>query len=638
MFVRKRLSVALCLPAVILYSPLSFAQSDPNEAELAPVVVIATRQETRVDEVLADVTVIDKKEIERAGQDTLIDILSRQAGVQIMQSGGAGTTSSLYLRGANPNQTKILIDGIDISSMSDTPLRFLPLADIERVEIFRGPASMLYGADAIGGVIQIITKRGKPGFHPEAFIGYGSRNTEQLSAGLSGGNAQWRFRLEGNHYQTQGFSAARHTRNKDADKDAYRNDGGAASVSFLPVSGHEIGIQYRRNEGTAHYDSAPNGDSNVDYHDRFEIEQRRVFSRNRFLPAWESEVSYSVSENKHDNYNDWNGVPETTRTNTQNRQLSWQNNVDLPLGRALAAIEKFWQKTGPNTLDPWTGQPTYSGHAPKIDNFSALAGWTASMGKHRWQLNARHDRHSEFGHKNTYGASYGYQIITPLRAHISYGTAFRAPSIDDLYRPGWGGNPNLKPEESRNFETGLTWEKSQHQASIIYYHNRVKNLISAICDASWNCKNENVNKALLEGITLAYKGKFGDWRVEATYDWLNADNQSKDPADGVGYERLGRRARNKATLGLGYVWNNLAVSIEEVLVGRRYDLNYKKNAPDKEELGGYALTNLTARYAINKDFSIEGRLNNLFDKKYEHARGYNTDGFNAFLGLRYSPQ
>ena len=173
-------------------------------------------------------------------------------------------------------------------------------------------------------------------------------------------------------------------------------------------------------------------------------------------------------------------------------------------------------------------------------------------------------------------------------------------------------------------------ERGAHRVSAIYYRNRIKNLID------WKVNTyENVDKALLEGVTLAYAGQFGAWRLAATYDWLNAENQSKNAA-GVGYERLGHRARDKATLALAHTWGKLETGVELIAIGRRYDVNYLKTDLNKEELGGYGLTNLTARYALGKNLTLEARLNNLFDKQYETARYYGTDGFNAFIGLRYS--
>ena len=638
MLVRNKYLLA-SLPAALFSLPPSLPAQTPSEGkELAPVVVTATRQEMRASEVLADVTVIGREEIERAGQSTIIDLLARQAGVQLVQQGGSGTTSSVYLRGANYNQTKVLLDGVELNTLdgSASLLRFLPLSDIERIEILRGPASSLYGANAIGGVIQIITRRAQPGLQGHAFIGYGSHDTKRSNASISGGNEHWLFRVEGNHHQTNSISSRRDGINKDADRDSYRNTGGAVSASFLPADGHEIGLSYRNNRGVAHYDGGPQGwsyltpsDGNFDYRERFEIVQWRLFSRNRILKSWESEVSYGEAEDKRDDYNTWN-VPTggVTRTRTKNRQWAWQNNLDLPLGRALFVIERLKQTTGPRT-DPTAWNPVLYDHDPEFHNTSALAGWTANLGDHRWQANVRRDRHSEFGSKSTFGVSYGYQLSKAFRAHIAYGTAFRAPTIVDLYRREWGGNPDLKPEEAKNTEAGLTWEKGAYLASIIYYHNSVKDLIIWQPTPFPYGRNENVGKALLEGVTLTWQGSFDAWRLNASYDWLNAQNKSHDAV----HKQLARRARNKATVSVVHTWNKIETGLETVAVGRRYDMN-----SSREILGGYTFFNLTASYTLTPEWRLEGRLNNLFGKKYETARYYNTDGFNAFFGVRYSPR
>ncbi|MDR1423802.1 MAG: TonB-dependent receptor [Azoarcus sp.] len=640
---RTPLLAAVCLSA-LAFPSLSSAQERGETPELAPVVVTATRQETRANEVLADVTVIGREEIERSAQGTITDLLARQPGIDLPQSGGAGTQSSLFLRGANFNQTKVLVDGIELSAYDGTAaaLRFVPLAEVERIEILRGPSSSLYGANTIGGVIQIFTRRGQKGVKADAFAGYGSHDTRQFDAGLSAGDAHWRVRVDANHFATSGISSRKDGINRDGDKDAYHNTGGGLAASFLPAEGHEIGASYRSSQGVVHYDGGPSwpnvtpADGNYDNHEHFEIEQWRLFSRNRILPVWESEISYSEARETRKDYNTFN-VPtgSMTRSQTKNRQWTWQNNVDLPLGRALFAIEHLKQSADENPDIDYMGNPIYD-HAPEFHNTSVLAGWTANHGNNRWQINLRRDRHSEFGSKTTYGASYGYQFTEALRAHIGYATAFRAPSIVELYRPLWGGNPELKPEEAKNAETGLTWEKGTHRASAIYYHNRVKNLITWSPNANPPAfgTNENVEKALLAGVTLAYQGTFDAWRLSASYDWLNARNESHD----ANYERLGRRARNKGALALARTWGKFETGAEVVAVGKRFDGNYRKNASDKEVLGGYTLFNLTGSYAFAPDWRLEARLNNLFDKKYETARYYGTEGFTAFIGLRYAPK
>lgn len=614
-------------PLAALLLPL-FATNIQAQQSLDPVVVTATRTETRVAEVLADVTVIDRAEIERNGSATITELLARQPGIQTVQSGGPGTSTSFYVRGTNAAHTKVLVDGIAINSvdLSGSPLRFIPLGDVERIEILRGPGSTLYGADAVGGVIHVITRRGAPGLRADGFVGYGSKSTWQANAGLSGGNEQWRFRVEANQRTSDGFSAQRKASNRDADDDAYRNTGGAASLSFIPAQGHEIGASYRRNEGRVHYDSG-NQPANGDYDDRvdFTTEQWQLFSNNRFTENWVSRLQYGESEDRQTSWR-WDAwafptpLEEKTKQNTRNRQMSWQNDVTLPLGKALFAVERHEQEVRPTT-----------GYAkrPEIDNNSALIGWTASVGDHSWQLNARRDDHSEFGGQNTWGAAYGYRLTKELRAHASYGTAFKAPSVYQLFMTSpWGnGNPDLKPEESRNREIGLTWDNGAHTVSGTYYHNRIKNLIDWV-SPPWPAIGgyENVNKARMEGVTLTYAGRFGDWNVKASYDWLDAENADN-------HKVLGRRAKNKGMVGVSRVWGAFEAGVEVLGVGKRYNTNN-----ETDEMGGYGLVNLTGRYAINKNLVIEGRLDNLLDKHYEQVKGYNTPGFNAFVGIRYTPQ
>lgn len=601
-----------CLAALV---PLLFANSLYAEDDSGTVVVTATRQAARANELLSDVSVISREEIERSGQETIADVLAKQPGIQISRNGGPGTSTSFYIRGARPEQTKVLIDGVPINSvdLSGSPLRFVPMSNVERIEILRGTAAALYGADAIGGVIHIITKQGTPGLRGDAFVGVGTQDTRQVNAGISGGNEQWRFRLEGNHYYTGGISARTEATNRDADKDSYRNDGGAFSFSFLPVKGHELGASYRRNEGTAHYDSSstpPN--SNYDYRQTFEIEQWRVFSKNRLTDFWKSTLQYGHAEDYQKNYyGPTDNSYSELRTRTE--QLSWQNDINLPLGKGLLAIEREEQKAGPRAG---------YGTTPEMTNDSLLAGWSANYDNHRWQLNARHDDHSKFGGENTYGIAYGYQITDTWRAHASYGTGFKAPSLYQLF-DRYSGFKELKPEKSRNREMALTWEKGFHTASATFYYNKIEDLIDYNF-SSWNYSN--ISKARLKGATLSYTGQIDTWRIQTSYDWLDAKDEDKNV-------RLSRRARDSATFSVSKLWGAWEPGVELVYAGSRPDKAERNSAT----LASYTLVNLTANYKINKDFSVTARLNNVLDENYELAKGYGTQGFNAFIGLRYSP-
>jgi vitamin B12 transporter len=592
--------------------PLAISGSAIADTQLETMVVSASRQPTRASELLADVTVVDREDIERNGQGSVADLLARQPGVQMSSNGGPGTTTSLYVRGSRPDQTKILVDGIPVNSidLSGSPLRFLPLADVERIEILRGPAATLYGADAVGGVIQVFTRRGAPGLRADGFVGYGTQNTWQASAGISGGNEHWRFRVDGDSISSDSISSRRHASNRDVDTDPYRNSGGSASLSFLPAQGHEMGISYRHNEGLTHFDNnPPNG--TFDARIVFESEQWQVFSRNRITDDWSSKLQYGEASDYQKNYLSFQ--PAGSYLQTQNRFLSWQNDVKLPLGKGLLAVERLEQEASP--------RDRFSGNAQIAVN-SVLAGWTGNVGAHRWQINGRRDEHSTFGGQNTYSLAYGYQLSDFWRSHVSYGTAFKAPSIYQLFVPVYG-NSQLTPEQARNREAAIIWENGNQLASATYYLNSVHNLIDYSMTTS---SYQNISQARLEGVTLSYALRAGDWSLNAAYDWLNATNEETG-------KELGRRAKNKASLAINRKWGSFESGVELIGVGNRYDKEGEKN-----KLPGYALVNLTGRYPLARDWSIEGRLNNLFDKKYDTALNYATPGFNAFIGVRYSPQ
>lgn len=606
------------LAALLPLLPFCPAHAGENPMALDPMVVTATRQAMRASEVLSDITVIDREELEKNGQGSVADLLARQSGLQIASNGGPGTTTSFYVRGANAAQTLILVDGLPINSvdLSGSPLRFMPLANVERIEILRGPASTLYGANAIGGVIQIITKRGEPGLQGDIFLGYGTENTLQSSAGIGGGSDQWRFRIDGGHVSSTGFSTQTHATKADADKDGYFNNNGSASLSFLPAAGHEIGAIYRQNDGVTRFDSG-NVPANGNFDDRirFTTEQWQLFTKNRLTDFWTSTLRYGQTDDYQKNYRA--SSPQGKYLETLNTQITWQNDFALPLGKALLATEYFEQKATP--------KESYN-EKNKIDNTSVQLGWNASWQDHRWQISGRHDQNSAWGGQNTYSLGYGYQITSSLLARASYGTAFKAPSLYQLYAPFYG-NAQLRPETGRNREVALVWGQGNHLVSATYFLNKIDNLIDFNM-STWNYYN--VSAARLEGVSLAYDGQFGDWTLHAGYDWLNATNEDTD-------KHLGRRALHKLQASVGKSWGPAKLGVEWQYVGARYNTDEETG-----RMAAYNLVNLTGSYAIRRDLTLEGRINNLFDEKYEttldymNKYPYGTPGFNAFVGIRYA--
>lgn len=620
--IRTAWTVAAFLP-IFFFSPVLRAQ---NAVE--PVVVTATRQAMRVSELLSDVTVIEREDIERHAGSTMLELLAEQPGLQLYRSGGLGAQSGFFLRGAQTGWVKVLVDGMPISDSRDqtgsSALGDIPLSNVERIEVVRGPASALYGADALGGVIQIFTRKAtEPGVKADAFVGGGSHATREASAGVSAAGEIWKLRVEGHKLSTDGISAYADASNRDADKDGYDNSGAAFSFSVTPLPGHEVGMSYRTSQGRFYYDGgeypppdfafSPSGDFNN--RQDFRSTQWRLHTRNRLSQAWESTLSYGVVTDKRKDYNSFQ--TDGRKTEIENRLLGWQNDIALagPVpGQVLLAAELLKQHGAP--------AEDFAGGKDEMDNTSVLAGWTANAGAHRWQANTRHDDHSAFGGHTTHGLAYGYQISPHWRAQASYGTAFKAPTLSELYAPVFG-NPDLKPEKSRNYEAGLAWETDEQRASFTTYHQRVRNLIGydPVTFQDINVAQE----ATLEGVTLAWSGRLDTWRWSASYDRLNAVNEDTN-------EELLRRAKHSGLLSLSKRMAATDATLTWRGAGKRKDVD---NNGDSATLDPYGLFDASVRYAVSPELSIEGRIDNLLDHDYELAKGYGTPGRTYFVGLRY---
>lgn len=630
----RRTVLAALLPTLFIASSVNAQQ---QLALLDPVVITASRQPVRVSELVSDVTVIEREEIERAGNSTsLAEMLSRQPGIEISSDGGAGQSASVYMRGANGNHTLVLIDGnrINSATLGATAFSRLPLSQIERIEILRGPGSALYGSDAIGGVIQVFTRKGEGAPRFNAFAGVGTQNTYELNAGGSGAVGNLSFNVQAGVLSTGGFSAISNPDSSMyyADKDGFRNQNFAGSVAWRFLPDHEAGAQYFYSDGRNKFDSryvypffSP---ASFNYRQEQKVESAGIYLKDRFLPNWTStlraglgidESTSRAADDRSDSYR------------TRQNQLSWQNDIKLPVGNALVAVEALRQSIHSSNEFDQTSRTIHS----------VLVGWGGNVGAHRFQFNLRNDDNSQFGNRTTGFAAYGYQFTPVLRGHLSYGTAFKAPTFNDLYYGGPGGmpNPDLRPERSENWEATLAYEQASRRASVTYYHNRVKDLIAwapnPLPADPYNWSPMNINKALLEGVTLAAGATYGKWDLSASLDL-------QSPRDEETGHRLNRRATRHGTLSAIYQGAGWKAGSEIKAVGQRYD-----DLANTRSLSAYTLVNLVGSYALGRDWSLEGRLNNIFNERAKQAYTDNFDGtysqfllprFNAFVGVRYAPK
>lgn len=594
---------------------------------MGSVVVTATRQVARSTDLIADASVIDEAEIRRAGPAaTLGELLGRQAGIEFKQDGGPGAASSIFMRGTNSGHVLLLIDGVRYGSatLGSVAWQNLPLAQIERIEIVRGPASALYGSDAIGGVIQIFTKRGQEGLQPWLELSYGSHRTSALSAGIHGGQQGWRYSLQAADKRSDSFSAIGNPANFswNPDKDGYHRFSSSGNLSYSPSQAHEFGVSFMYSDGWGRYDASYPGPATDDYKMDDKAYSASAYSRNRLADNWTStlRIGRSVDDSRSLNNGAANSVFKTTQT-----QYQWQNDIGLPMGTLLLGAERLEQRVDSTT--------SFTLGKRSID--SLLAGWSAQLGQHQLQFNVRQDHNSQYGNKTTGGAAYGYQFAPEWRASLSWGTAFKAPTFNDLYDP-WGGNPNLKPERAENRELALRYETAAQQTAVIYYDNEIKDLIQWVAldplDPWSPWRPSNVASARIKGWTLSHAGQNAQgYRWSASADLL-------DPRDTILDKTLIYRARKTAKLGLGRDFGRFELGAELQAFGKRH-----VNALNTQHLAGYALVNLDASVQLQKDWSLFARANNVLDRKYALSQDFGADNYVApgatlFIGVRYAPK
>ncbi len=595
----------------LAFSNLTLAAED---IQLKDVIVVASRVAQSPENVIGDVTIIGREEIERAGQSTFIELLQSQPGIEISSKGGAGQQSSVFLRGTNSNQVVVLIDGMRIGSATTGSTAFanLPLAQIGRIEILRGPATSLYGQDAVGGVIQIFTKQGTGSPQFNAAVGYGSYNTEKVAAGFSGSVEKTQFSLAVSQMHTNGFSALKSSGSIDKDKDAYRNLAVSASLSRSISEGHDLGLQILSSDGRNHYDSGFNTYGN---YDDMSAVSYSLFSKNQMTANWKSSLRIGQGTDD-DNSHFADGAFGVSQYKTKQKQLSWQNEIALSLGSLNLAYDRLEQKLISNS------NPVFNQTKRNSDGF--LMAYLATINDHSVQANLRNDRSNQFGSHATGSLGYGYKLTSNWRITGSYGTAFKAPTFNDLYYPddGWGpySDPNLKSEKSKNFEASLRYQGNDNELSATLYNNKIANFIAL----DQNYFPINVN-AEITGLTLAASQHWDDWQLKTSLDIQSPEN------DDTG-KLLPLRARRHGVINLGKSWGKWNVASELIASSARYN-----DADNTTRISPYAIVNLTADYKIDDSWRLQGRVNNLLDKNYALAYSgstpYNTPGANVFVSL-----
>ncbi|MBB5019776.1 vitamin B12 transporter [Chitinivorax tropicus] len=594
-------------PAGLVLAALSSSAFAAEPLKADTLVVTASRLQQPLDRALADVSVITREQIERSGATSLPALLQQLPGVEISQNGGLGSVSSIFLRGANSNQTVVLIDGVRVGSATTggAALERLNLDQIERVEVLRGPSSSLYGADAIGGVVQLFTRKGS---QMNAKVALGNKGYRELSAGLAGGSSTTRANVSISGVRTNGDSATNeHVAFGafNADRDAYRNLGVAAAFSHEWVEGHDLTASINASRGETHFDGSFPEPASFDYLAKQRLESAQLTSTNQLAQGWRSRLQWGESKDRFE-------TPYSNQTDlfeTRQRQLSWQHDFTLSNGTFSVIADHLRQEVESSTHYV-TSERTIKGVAAVLQQRQDAFSWQGSI---------RRDSNSQFGAHTSGGFGVGYQLAQGWQVRGGWATAFKAPTFNDLYWPGFS-NPNLKPEKARNVDVAVDYRQGADRLGLTAYRNRVRDMI-AIDPATFEIAN--LQRADLRGTTVEFGTKLAGLDVSGSLDWQRPENEQTG-------KWLPRRAKRHGALRVAGEAQGARWQVEWLASGQRFD-----DVANANRLGGYGLVNLGVDMPIAQDLTLGARLNNIADKRYELARGYNPQGRGGFISLNY---
>jgi vitamin B12 transporter len=605
------------------------ASAQANDAMAPPqVVVTAARIAQPQTDALPHTTVITTEDIRNSQALDLPTLLRAEAGIEITQTGGPGTGASLFMRGATPNQTLILIDGVpvrkqDISGAAAFE-HILP-NQIERIEIVRGNVSAIYGSGAIGGVIHIFTKHGVGEPSASLTAEAGSRGTINLSGGVSGQTGDTSYALSLTRFKTNGFSAnnTRQYPNENPDKDGDRNTSVAASVTQEWAKGQELGARIYANDGQFAYDDDGYG-SPTDVNTGHSKQQSlALFSKNHVTAAWLSGVTVSQTATRtQDLYKTGLGNSDY-RYNSDTTLLQWNNELTLsPHWMLAAGVDAAKEKADIyqfSSIDYGSGAPGLSTTNHSRSTSSLYAGLNGKIDAHQLQLNLRADHVGNTGSDTTGYLGYGFVVTPTFKLLASASTAFHAPTLVQVFDPMYG-NPDLKAERARSYEFGAQYAAGATLLRATAFDSKTHDQFGY--DRAY--KTINIKRASNQGIELSAASRVAGTDARVSLTLQDPKNDTTDTA-------LARRAKTLASVALARTYDKWRVGTDVQYTGSRPDRDLAPSA----ELSSYWLVNLNARYQLNKQVSLFGRIDNVFNRDYQTAYAYNQPPRGVFAGVNW---
>ena len=592
------------------------AQSS-SDTSMAPIVVTAARVTQLQTDALPFTTIISAEDIRKSQAVDLPALLRREAGIQFTQNGGIGQSSGLFVRGAETRQTLILLDGVPLTKQDASgtvSIEHLMLDQIDHIEIVRGNVSSIYGSSAIGGVVQIFTRRGEGPARVTAEAEAGSRGTTRVATGVTGGSSgadAVRFALNASNFRTDGFSSLNPAQVPTAnpDRNGYRNSSISGALSRDFGKDQQVGLNFSATEGRFSFDSSFGVPTDIQT-GKTKVSTVAVYSQNRINERWSSRITYSESRDRNANHYDTSYGVTDDRYQSKTRMLQWTNEITLaPNWSATAGAERQWQTLG-----------TDDGYGTLLDvnrnANSVYAGVQGKLGAHQLQANLRHDQLDRVDSATTGYLGYGYLLSPRWKALASIATGFAAPPLGYLYSPGFG-NPALKPERSRSAEVGVqyAYEAALLRAAVFDTRTREQLQYDPVANTF-----ANIARARNRGLEVSASGTLAETALRASLTL-------QDPRDELTDARLRRRAKTLASLSANRGFGPWQVGGDVSVTGSRPD--------GSAQLGAYALANLNARYRLSKSVELYGRIENLFDRDYQSAYGYNQAPRGIFAGVRW---
>lgn len=589
----------------------STIQSGANQPEIE---VTASRVSETVDQSLASVSVITRAEIERSGAHDFIELLRLTPGVDFARTGGPGSATSVFLRGTNSNHVLVLIDGVRMASVGTGGYDFaqLPLDAVERVEIVRGPRASYWGSDAIGGVIQIFTRK-LDGAHLAA--GIGSYGTSEGSAGYGNWNGAEGFSVQVGARRVRGFSAQNPLGySYNPDNDGFQNHNVAARGA-IALGSQTLSGSLLSSEGSVDFDNNPGVDEG---HSKMRNQSAGINLEGPITDGWQQRLSVGAERDRLDT------PAYFSLFSTRRESLTWQNDFTLSSTQHLVAGLDFVHEHGVST-DTYANAPQYQG---THDNSAVFGGWRAVYGVIDTEISGRYDHNNEFGNAFTGSVATGWQLSDSARLVGSIAQGFRGPNLNEQFSPGYGGyyagNPNLRPERSHSAELGLEYRlDTSNKLSARIFSTRVNGLIDFSGGSMYQAIN--INRAAIDGLELEHAWHADVWSITNSATWQDPRNEDNDA-------QLLRRPKLKLTsLTERSFGERTSAGIELAWSGKRQDVG-------STTLGSYALVNLRASYALTPAWKLTARVENLLDRDYALAYGFNTPGRSGFLDIVWQPR